>query len=230
MVATPYQQNQTEEEAIDEVEGWLLKLGRKVEVEDVHVNVNTNFVAERYARTYTGTFAYMQEMCDIMHDPRKGFLTNGQVKGVLNCLRAELMRTARTNPDPVTRVVRDGYYTIVHEDGSHITVRVRTARNPGKYNMPEGTQFISYLYGPDNTSDYTSFGMIMGEQYRPRAEYRETESLKVAAETLIHGDRDKFGKTFAMESGNCYICNKLLTDPVSIERGIGPKCWDNLGN
>jgi Family of unknown function (DUF6011) len=28
--------------------------------------------------------------------------------------------------------------------------------------------------------------------------------------------------------GDCYCCGKLLTDPISIERGIGPECWEHV--
>jgi Family of unknown function (DUF6011)/Large polyvalent protein associated domain 29 len=31
-------------------------------------------------------------------------------------------------------------------------------------------------------------------------------------------------------SGNCYVCFKLLTDPISLERGIGPDCWQHRIN
>ncbi len=27
---------------------------------------------------------------------------------------------------------------------------------------------------------------------------------------------------------NCYCCRKALTDPASIERGIGPECWEHV--
>jgi hypothetical protein len=28
--------------------------------------------------------------------------------------------------------------------------------------------------------------------------------------------------------GHCCRCGKALTDPVSLERGIGPDCYDNI--
>jgi len=31
-----------------------------------------------------------------------------------------------------------------------------------------------------------------------------------------------------MESTNCRICGRLLTNPVSVERGVGPVCWARL--
>ena len=30
-----------------------------------------------------------------------------------------------------------------------------------------------------------------------------------------------------MESTNCRICGRLLTNPKSVERGIGPICWSH---
>lgn len=26
-------------------------------------------------------------------------------------------------------------------------------------------------------------------------------------------------------SGRCKVCGRLLTDPTSVERGVGPDCW-----
>ena len=31
-----------------------------------------------------------------------------------------------------------------------------------------------------------------------------------------------------MEPVKCSVCGKLLTDPDSIKRGIGPVCYDNI--
>jgi len=31
-----------------------------------------------------------------------------------------------------------------------------------------------------------------------------------------------------MESTRCRICGRLLTNPKSVERGIGPVCWARL--
>ena len=31
-----------------------------------------------------------------------------------------------------------------------------------------------------------------------------------------------------MESTNCRICGRLLTNTKSVERGIGPVCWGRL--
>jgi hypothetical protein len=37
-------------------------------------------------------------------------------------------------------------------------------------------------------------------------------------------DRTEAGKAYALASGCCYICNRLLTTPESIADGIGPVC------
>ena len=31
-----------------------------------------------------------------------------------------------------------------------------------------------------------------------------------------------------MKSTRCRVCGRLLTNPVSVERGIGPMCWSRL--
>ena len=31
-----------------------------------------------------------------------------------------------------------------------------------------------------------------------------------------------------MDSTKCHICGRQLTNPVSVERGIGPVCWAHM--
>lgn len=35
-------------------------------------------------------------------------------------------------------------------------------------------------------------------------------------------------KSFCQSRGNCCVCKKELTDPVSQARGIGPECWGKI--
>lgn len=36
-------------------------------------------------------------------------------------------------------------------------------------------------------------------------------------------------KALVFHEGSCGICGRPLTDPTSIQRGIGPDCWSKIG-
>jgi hypothetical protein len=42
----------------------------------------------------------------------------------------------------------------------------------------------------------------------------------------LHGHDEAAGRLEALlvEAGRCHRCGRLLTDPVSVERGVGPEC------
>ena len=77
----------TREERMAKVAGWLLSLGRKVEVMDItHENARA---ARDWLRVYDGDFSFLT---DLKEKGRQ--LTDPQAKGVLNCWRADLLRPA----------------------------------------------------------------------------------------------------------------------------------------
>jgi hypothetical protein len=48
-----------------------------------------------------------------------------------------------------------------------------------------------------------------------------------ALDVLMQADKSGqkgYGEAYALWSKNCYVCGKLLTDPISISLGIGPIC------
>lgn len=75
----------TPEERFARVAAWLVALERKVEVMDItHQNKR---VAQDWLRAYAGTLSFLVDVRD-----RGKALSDAQAKGVLNCLRAELLR------------------------------------------------------------------------------------------------------------------------------------------
>lgn len=76
---------------------WLVDLGRPVEIRDV--GRRETEAARRYVRDYTGTFPFVVKMRD---EVRR--LSVGQAKGVLNCLRRELLNPAPAASVPVVPV------------------------------------------------------------------------------------------------------------------------------
>lgn len=162
-------------------------------------------------------------------------LTVGQVRGVVNCMRAEIIRAQReiekanavraeavkpaVEPVKVTREIPDGFYTVSFA-GGHRTFRVRTNER--------GT-WVAFLAGPVNTSDYMNFARIISGQLQPFKRWNPDSTILDCAKVLFTGDLTKLGQAYAKASGNCYVCNRVLTTPESIEAGIGPICAGKRG-
>lgn len=186
-----------------------------------------------------------------------GGLSNGAAKGVLNCMVAASRRSAAVPQNPVVRLaeaqkavadatvtdadddaadayaahvaakVSRGYYTIVRDDDSHITMKVGRWYDDN-YRPGRKVRWIGYLRGPVNVADYQTFAR-QGEDgvIHLTSRYRDNAELLALANMVLHGtsvDRDGYRHAYAIESGNCAICNRVLTVPDSIRRGVGPDC------
>lgn len=196
-----------------------------------------------YAANYSGNFSFMLDMRQAMK--RYNGLSVPQMRGTLNCLRAEgqreeaakqaelnreMERIAATPAAPMVeerqggavamlREILDGFYTVKFDDGSHVTIRINTVKTPGRN---KGVRFASYLCGPINTSDYRRFATVKGNTYRGFYGFKK----QVTALEILMGaeDQTEYGRAYAKMATRCYRCGKLLTEPESIETGIGPIC------
>jgi hypothetical protein len=130
----------------------------------------------------------------------------------------------RPSVGPEGGEILDGYYTVVFDEGEHRTIRIREVRNGNL----AGRRIASYLAGPDNESDYVGFGFVEGRTVRLWKRFGDDSTLADAWRILVE-DPDSAAKGYAVESGNCWRCNRTLTDPESIELGIGPVCRRTLG-
>jgi len=85
--------------------------------------------------------------------------------------------------------------------------------------------FVSVLQGPDNQADFSFLGTIFGgEQYRHSGKSHITPdapSARAFAWSWGHLDSPDIE---VWHSGECSRCGRELTDPASIERGLGPVC------
>lgn len=129
----------------------------------------------------------------------------------------------------VAAEVTKGFFTLVRDDGSHRTFKVGKWNADNRSTDPEAKiRWIGLLVGPQNTSDYETVGFQRnnGDVVLIR-QYRQSAEVKAMVELILCGtkaDRDGMRKAFAMESGTCAICNRLLTTPESVALGIGPEC------
>jgi hypothetical protein len=120
--------------------------------------------------------------------------------------------------------IPDGYYTAVLADGSHRTFRVRTQSEDAEF--APNQQIIATLVGPDNSGDYKGWGFINNGRINvwKSRQNKIGDWYEIADAALFTNDYKKAGLAYATQSGNCYRCNRLLTEPESIARGLGPIC------
>lgn len=121
----------------------------------------------------------------------------------------------------------DYRYFTVEDDAGHVTFRVERQAKNAKF--APGEVIISRLVGPNNEADYqgVAFAKPDGRVIvwkKSRGDERLVRALEVLAQ-----DPKAAGKAYAVESGRCWMCNRMLTTPESIEAGIGPICAEKLG-
>ena len=102
--------------------------------------------------------------------------------------------------------------------------------------------FLSSLVGPSNTDDYAFIATAFAEgvpggggervQTVRAAKGVDPRDKRVLAVAWLI-DRLRRGELPATvefwSSGACGRCGRLLTTPESVERGIGPECWERMG-
>jgi len=123
-----------------------------------------------------------------------------------------------------------GTYTIVYPSGEHRTIRVKM----GFKNTVKECKIVGYLSGPNNEGDYTYFGHITsdGGIIFWRSWTTSNQGIRIngiiRALARLASSKEECGKAYALKSGRCWRCNRLLTVPESIKRGIGPECLTKI--
>lgn len=138
--------------------------------------------------------------------------------------------------EPIT--IHNGFLTVTNETtGEHRTFRVRTQKEDAKF--APGSRIVSLLIGPDNTSDYQGFGFVKENGWivlwkRNRTPRYEglAKAVRLAFRALEKGE-DTFSTpraTYSVQlSKRCRVCNRPLTSPESLTRGVGPECAAVMG-
>lgn len=150
-----------------------------------------------YLATYAGGFSYLVDLK--RRNPAN--LSVGQIRGILNCIRAEVLREA----DAPAVIVNDGRYAI-DIDGKLRFFRVNT---PAEGRWAKMT-FVNEVFGGGNRM------AVRNRQFR--------ESVLEA----IANDPDALAR-YGQELGECGVCGRELTDEESRRIGIGPVCREKLG-
>ena len=117
----------------------------------------------------------------------------------------------------------------------HYTYKINC--KAGKWNGQETlTYFIALLTGPDNTEfgDYTYMGLLNPDdltvKLTDKSNYKDDSPPVIVLRTVLQ----KLAKGVELppdairHEGRCGRCGRPLTVPESIDRGIGPECWERL--
>jgi hypothetical protein len=111
--------------------------------------------------------------------------------------------------------------------GEHRTFRIWTQKEDSKF-MP-GRRLVGLLVGSDNENDYQAFGVLSesGDAIYLWKKYQGSQFYEWVSAALVAPERFADRVEFSFD-GRCRVCNRLLTDPVSVDSGIGPKCAERV--
>lgn len=177
-------------------------LGRKFTADDLTADLRA--YAMTYALGYDGDFSFMVDMRDAA---RRGRLSDGMAKGVLNCARADLSRKATTTEAPAADVPA-GRYAYTGTEGHTVFVKI---------DRPERGRWAGYTFG-----SFLLGGGAGGELVEGARVGRE-QMAGVLARITEQGITES-GIRFGQETGVCCRCGRGLTNEESREAGIGPEC------
>ena len=136
------------------------------------------------------------------------------------------------NAEDIDRFVNAGKARLTLKSlrtATRYTYRVTKVRNtPNRF-------FVSLLTGPDNTSSYSYIGLLENKKFRLTSKSQMNDSsgpvkaFRFMCTQVLENERVP-EQLEVWHEGRCGRCNRLLTVPESIERGIGSECWSKMTN
>lgn len=133
--------------------------------------------------------------------------------------------------------IANGTYTIKNnKTGDHRTFKIST--QPDDASFAPGQRIIELLIGENNETDYKGFGFVTEDGIKVWKRFQGTKDQaslheKYAQMVWSMGTLGTASPYLAKGlelflTKNCLRCNRKLTTPESIERGIGPECAAKL--
>lgn len=122
----------------------------------------------------------------------------------------------------------DGYFTVVLDQDTHRTIRVRTQDSDASFKP--GQTILGYLKGTDNYNDYVNFGHVDARTGKVVIWFKHRENAALAeAVKVLTGDVRAAAQAYFKMSRNCVACGTKITNPDSIadaegNGGLGPVC------
>lgn len=118
--------------------------------------------------------------------------------------------------------------TVTNEDGTHLTLSFKNwKRGDRRRNVPIYEAERIYIEVPNQTGWGDKIGNVdlaSGAFYTERSADPARVAAALRVIDAVQG-REIVGRI--QHPGFCMICSKELTDPISIDRGIGPDCYGN---
>lgn len=214
-----------------------LDIGRKFELIDVEGDNECLAAADEYLTMYAAAIAtgvrrnfdYLDQMLDVRARYRD--LSWGQVKGVLNCLRADAVREA-TRQQPTTTFCE---FHQREEVGACWKNPNRATAQPsapsesvtdGMYRDPQSETIYKVQYNKAQGDGRRAYAKrLIVEDGNVRFEYTSGAMRFIRPEwRMTLEDAKAFGALY----GSCCVCGRTLTDENSIADGIGPVCAGKL--
>ena len=150
-----------------------------------------------YLKDYEGNFAYLIQLKTV--DPER--LSTGQIRGILNCGRAEILRANDVKDAPV---IPNGRYAI------DIEGKLRFFR----VNSPESGKWAGFTFVNE----------IIGGGFAEDRGFAIKYGFKNTVLSIIGDDPKSAMARYGLNMGRCGVCNRDLTDEESRLLGIGPVC------
>lgn len=118
----------------------------------------------------------------------------------------------------------NGKFTLTNKEaGEHRTIKINTAMSGSL----AGRRIVSLMIGPDNCSDFMGVAFVdeTGKvSVWKRHKGTEAEYVVKFCIAVLSGKIECPTEFEILESRLCRVCNRELTNPESIETGIGPVC------
>lgn len=115
-----------------------------------------------------------------------------------------------------------GTFTVVLGRKERRTLRFQE----GRYGVFAGKTVVAVMTGSDNERSYTGVGSVVDAGVHVWQKHAGDQALQRALAVLLKGPdaQAKAGEAYAIEASRCWRCNRTLTVPVSVARGLGPEC------
>lgn len=195
------------------------KLGRKFV--DLDLTDDLRAAAHQFADEYEGDFPFMIKAKAMANQKR----TDPVLRAVLNCLRADALRSQPSAPQASLADTKASAGPPVPARSSQVVLSLPA----GKYDVPRGDKVVTLeiSHGSNNWEGWIfvrEAGNKVGQQ-KPGETYR---GQYVDLIERLSADPETAAALYGRRTSTCGICGIRLEDPESVARGIGPICAGRL--
>lgn len=123
---------------------------------------------------------------------------------------------------PTSSKMPNGIMTLTFPCGSHRIFRIFTKKATAKF--APGERICALLIGPDNTTDYEPFAFVDDSGIHVWKRFKNQKQAEYAELIWMLATGCEADGHELLISKRCLVCNRTLTDPLSLELGVGPTC------